>query len=341
MASMANPTLGLPPRRKVVDMPPPVRDNVGQPPPGSTPRGGGGVAPPPGTAYRGGNMADPNSPEVLAAQERQRLRKQGELGGIKPATPGTATPTSLINQVNPDPKLNAQVDKTISSIDDRRNQLALDEKSTDPNQQFLIDQYKSRLTNDPTQRAVNRVASATRGQAALQQKQANAQAAMQGGNAGAHSAAIQSQAGRNLSKATADIALGRERDLDAMTLGGLGIMNAPNQSALIKSGNLNQFTLGGAATALNAAQAPSQLALQQGQLGVQQYSAQNNAQNANAQLALQQQQLQAQQAQQATQNYLQMLQMSGYPAATGKSAGYSGPGVDPNFRYQGSGGLFG
>lgn len=331
MASMANPTLGLPGRKRVVDMPPPQRDNVGQPPPGSPPAKQyqtGATPPPPGTAYRGGVLADPNSKEVLAAQERQRLRLAQ--GTSKPAPVGQPTPTtgptvSLTNQANPDPRLNATVDTTIKGLTDRTNTLAANENAQDPNLQLQIDRLAGRLSNDPTQRAINRVGSSLRGQNALALQQANKQSAFMGGDAGAHGAAINSATQNRLAKASADIALGRERDLDQLTLAGQGIMSAPAQMQLAKTGALNNFMLGGAGTQLNAAQAPSQLALQQQQLGVQQYAAQNNAQNNNAQLALQQQQMQAQQAQQQMQNYMQMLQMTGYPSATGGGGGTRNP----------------
>jgi hypothetical protein len=253
------------------------------------------------------------SPMALAAAPQYNNTRNGVPVMAPPVKstpdPSVAPVKALVNQANPDPKLNAQVDKTIKNIDTRTSQLAADEKTVDPNLQFQIDEYKKRLGSDVTQRAINRVGGATRSQSALAQKQANAQSALQGGDAGAHGAAISGQAGRNFAKASADIAMGREKDLDSLVLNGQGIMSAPGQQGLIKSGNLNNFILGGAGTSLNAAQMPSQLALQQGQLGVSQYSAQNSAQNAQSSLALQAQAQQNQLAQQQMQQYLQMLQM--------------------------------
>jgi hypothetical protein len=100
-------------------------------------------------------------------------------------------------------------------------------------------------------------------------------------------------------------------------------MSAPSNQALIKSGNLNSFLLGGSGTQLNAAQAPANLALNQQQLGLQQYNAQTNNQNQQLQMQLQQQQMQNQIAQQNIDNYMKMLAMSGGTTG-GSSPGSTG-----------------
>lgn len=267
--------------------------------------GGGGGAP---KAQLGGAAGTPSGGGLTNQSINQWLQSQNPTTTSTPGSTGPAPPP-LVNQANPDPRLTGQVDKTIGNIDIRQQQLLNQENQQDPNLQFQIDKYKERLGADTTQRAINRVGGALRGQTALAQKQANQQSALQGGDVGAHGAAIQSGAQNRLAKASADISLGRERDLDQLTLAGQSIMSAPGQMQFAKSNALNQFMLGGAGTALNAAQMPSQLALQQGQLGLQQYQAQNNAQNQNSQLALQQQQMQQQMAQQQMNQYMQMLQM--------------------------------
>ena len=312
MASMANPTLGLPNKKQYQT-------------------GAMGGPPPPGTAYRGGLSASGNTKTPTGVTSTKATMQQTPPAGsgkmidgkwygnaylaanpqVAQSSGPVASPPSLslTNQSNPDPRLMGVVDSTISDINTRKQQLLGQENAVDPNLQFQIDKYKERLGADTTQRAINRVGGALRGQTAQAQKQANAQAAFQGGDVNSQSAALGSASQNRLAKASADISLGRERDLDALTLGGQGIMSAPGQMQFAKSNALNSFMLGGANTQLNAAQAPSQLALQQGQLGLQQWSAQNNAQNQNSQLALQQQQMQQQQQQQAMNQYMQMLSM--------------------------------
>lgn len=328
------PTLGLPGRTGGPGLPPPALGLVpktggikpskgtvlgGTGGPGFKATTGRGLGGPPLLLSSGPRASPPASPPAGSGQmingkwygNAYLAQNPGLLqgGGTGQPTPTGGPTTSLVNQSNPDPRLTSVVDNNIKSLTDRQKQLLGTENQQDPNLQFQIDKYKERLSNDPTTRAINRVGSAVRGQSALQQKQANQQAAFSGGDVGSQGAAIASGAGNRLAKASADIALGRERDLDQLTIAGQGIMSAPGQMQFARQNATNSFMLGGAGSMLNSAQAPSQLALQQGQLGLQQWQAQNNAQNQNSQLAMQQQQMQAQMAQQQMQAYMQMLSM--------------------------------
>ncbi len=147
--------------------------------------------------------------------------------------------------------------------------------NVDPSQnlQWLQDQYKQRLGQDPTQRAMNRATSQIRDATTGLGKELGGNMARRGiaqsGIQNSGQQALANQAQKQIAGASADIAMGRERDVDAMVMGGLPIMGAQDELGLRKQG-----------------------------LGLQQWQAQNQAELARQQLGLQAQ-AQAQQGQQA------------------------------------------
>lgn len=138
---------------------------------------------------------------------------------------------------------------------------------------WLQDQYKQRLGADPTQRAMNRATSQIRDATTGLGKELGGNMARRGiaqsGIQTSGQQALANQAQQKIAGASADIAMGRERDVDAMVMGGLPIMGAQDELGLRKQG-----------------------------LGLQQWQAQNQAEIARQQLGLQAQS-QAQQGQQA------------------------------------------
>jgi hypothetical protein len=97
---------------------------------------------------------------------------------------------------------------------------------------------KQRESTDPTQRAIERSTTGTLDAAALGAADAGAANLAARGltGTGAGAAFLNKQffapAQRAASQSAADISLQRERDLDALVLGGQGIMSAPGQMGL-------------------------------------------------------------------------------------------------------------
>ncbi len=135
----------------------------------------------------------------------------------------------------------------------------------------LQDLYEGRLTNDPTQRAMNRATSQIRDATTGLGKELGGNMARRGiaqsGIQTSGQQALASNAQQQIAGASADIAMGRERDIDNMVMGGLPIMGAQDQLGLQKQG-----------------------------MGLQQWQAQQQAELARQQLGLQAQ-AQAQQGQ--------------------------------------------
>ena len=96
--------------------------------------------------------------------------------------------------------------------------------------------YKERLSSDTTGRAIDRatgsIADAAAGRKAGQATQLARRGVLGTGVGDQESGKIDAAAQRAQAGAAADISLGRERDLDALVLGGSGIAGAPGQYAL-------------------------------------------------------------------------------------------------------------
>jgi hypothetical protein len=138
---------------------------------------------------------------------------------------------------------------------------------------WLQEQYKARLGADPTKRAIAGATSGIRDATTGLAKELGGNLARRGiSQSGIRTSGEQGlaqNAQRQIAGAAAGITQGRERDIDAMVMGGLPIMGAQDQLGLQKQG-----------------------------LGLQQWQAQNQAEIARQQLGLQAQ-AQAQQGQQA------------------------------------------
>jgi len=107
---------------------------------------------------------------------------------------------------------------------------------TDPNLQKLVDKYMSRFEVDNTQRAINRSTTGIMDAAALGAADPKGNLSSRGlvGSEGGNAflaKRVFNPAQRQAAGAAADIALGNEQRLDNLTLGGLGIMNAPGQAS--------------------------------------------------------------------------------------------------------------
>jgi hypothetical protein len=132
-----------------------------------------------------------------------------------------------------------------------------------PDVRYLIDQYKQRLSNDPTQRAIDMATSQTRDTATGMAKELGSDLARRGiSNSGAAAQYLTNKvyapAQRQAAGQAAGITLGRQGQLDQLVLGGTGLMKAPQE-----------------------------LGLQERQLGLQQMDLQQRADIARAQLGLQ------------------------------------------------------
>lgn len=138
---------------------------------------------------------------------------------------------------------------------------------------WLQDQYKLRLGADPTKRAIAGATSGIRDATTGLAKELGGNLARRGiSQSGIRTTGEQGlaqNAQQQIAAAASGITQGRERDIDAMVMGGLPIMGSQDQLGLQKQG-----------------------------LGLQQWQAQNQAEIARQQLGLQAQ-AQAQQGQQA------------------------------------------
>lgn len=215
---------------------------------------GGGYVPVPGTIGSSVGGPPPSAPAAPSTTSA-------------PSAPGTQTNTA---QTNP------ELQSFLNSYKTRLAQVQ-GAPTADPNLQTQVDRLGQRLSADTTNRAIDRAGSAIKDAAAGRQTALTSSLARRGlsgsGVEASERGKIAAQAQRAQAGAAADISLGRERDLDALTLGGQGIMSAPGQYSLAREGQTNNFLLGG----LQAAAEPGRQALADRQLGLQQWQAQNAA----------------------------------------------------------------
>jgi hypothetical protein len=189
-------------------------------------------------------------------------------GAPAAAAPVSAPPTNTA-QVNPDMQ---------GFLEQYKNKLntTLMRPNTDPNLQTQVDRLGQRLSSDTTQHAIQRASGAIRDQASGQQAALKTQMARRGisgsGVGDQLAGNIDARSQRAQAGAASDISLGRERDLDALTLGGQGIMAAPGQYSM----NRDNQDLSGIAGGVSAANPAAQLQHQQQQLGLQTWQAGQN-----------------------------------------------------------------
>lgn len=192
----------------------------------------------------------PGAPGYEAQQASQAQTPQTGGGFMAPGSPGSMPGTG--GGLGSLPQLTNNVDPSA-------------------NLKWLEDQYKSRLTADPTKRAIQGATSGIRDATSGLAKELGGNLSRRGiGQSGIRTSGEQGlaqNAQRQIAGAASAITQGRERDIDAMTMGGLPIMGAQDQ-----------------------------LGLQKQQQGLNQWTAQNQAQYQQQQLGLQSQQL-AQQGQ--------------------------------------------
>lgn len=191
---------------------------------------------------------------------------------------GTASSSDLTLRAEKSPDL----ERSTNVFEDQMKKLQDQSQKVDQNLQFQVDQYKSRLGEGPTTRAIERSASAIRDQMAGMQADAEQAGAATGRGKGFQAGAIGEAGQRALAGSSADIALGRERDLDALTLGGQGIMAAPGQRQQAYDQMSSNFY------SQNPYNQAAQYGLGEKQLGLQAYGQQGDL--AIRQAALQQQQ---------------------------------------------------
>ena len=226
-------------------------------------------------------------------------------GGGNAAVSGALT-TALANLSHPPAQVqvappvlsnNAANNPTLSAaLEDARRraaELGRREGTPDPYQLESINNVRGRLSEDNTDRVVDKavtgIRAATAGaQTALDQQ--NARRGLGGGPGLAQRGATSlSEAGaRNAARAESDIRLGREGQLDALTLGAAGIYNAPSQLNLAQTGLTNQ-ALG---IAQGAAGALAGQNLAQQNYGLNQWQAAQNAGFQAQQIQQQQQMMQ-------------------------------------------------
>jgi hypothetical protein len=147
----------------------------------------------------------------------------GGAGNFSIPAPGNL---SLTAERSPD------LEKAQADYEARRADLAAKSAKVDSNLQFQIDEYKKRLGEGPTTRSIERAASAIRDQAAGMSSDAATAGAAGGRGSGFQAAGIGEGAQRALAGASADITLGRQKQLDDLVLGGSEIMGAPGKREL-------------------------------------------------------------------------------------------------------------
>lgn len=214
--------------------------------------------------------------------------------------------------------VNQDLQEVANDYKKRYKQSQATENAEDPRLTQQYNQYQSRLGADVTKRAIGR-ATLANADVATGQKQAYQEAAAARGVSGTGAAAdvsgrFDEAARRRSAGAAADISLGREGQLDALTLGGLGIAGAQSNLNLARAGATNSLY----GNAANTVGAPSAQNLAERGFNLQQYSTQ-------AQIDLQRQQAeQARQAQQeqAYRNALQTVQSTSVAPPVYSSSGY-------------------
>jgi len=192
------------------------------------------------------------------------------------ATAGPAAgPLTITAQASPE--------MTAALAEWKKRQAALEAEAgaADPNLQFQIDKYKERLGAEPTQRAIDRAASGIRDQMAGLNAGAEVTGSMTGRGQGYGASQIAEAGQRQLAAQSANIVSNRERDLDALTMAGQGLMAAPGQRSMAYQQMLNQ------GYSQNPLLDTANLGLAQQGLGLQAWIAQQNAQNQAAQLQAQ------------------------------------------------------
>lgn len=237
------------------------------------PQGGGGGGnypqPPPFPAFPGGGGSGSGAVDPNMAGQPGYVPGAGGAGSI-PGVPGTPPSPPNITDIQANPQLMEVYSKLFSMGG-----------SADPFLMKNIANIEGRMDADTTQRAIDRASGTITDQlaGALQANKERGQGRGGGGTAAGAQALTESSL-RNQARASADISLGREKDLDALALGAGSAYAAPGNreagyynSAAGAAGNVASNQLGGAQTALQAWQAAQNTKLQEQQLAMQQQQA--------------------------------------------------------------------
>jgi len=200
------------------------------------------------------------------------LRAVGNIlgGGAQSGTQGTlpgAPPLTSVAQKDP------RVEETAKKLSKRTQTLETQEGQMDPFLMESITNLRQRMSADPTRRAIERQGTAVGDWAAGMGERSREAAARSGRGAGFGGSAIESAAQRLQAKGAADISLGRERDLDQLAIAGQGILSAPSQLGLARTG----LTQGAYGMESGFAPIGAQLGLEQQGLGLQQWQAAQDA----------------------------------------------------------------
>ncbi len=194
-------------------------------------------------------------------------------GQTAPAAPAYAPPSA------PPPTNTAQVNPDMQGFVDqykRKLNSTLSQPRIDPNLQTQVDRLGQRLSSDTTQHAIQRAGGAIQDAGSAQHAALKTNLARRGlggeGAGGQLGSNIDARTQRLQAGSASDISLGRERDLDALTLGGQGIMAAPGQFSMARDSQ----DMSGIAGGISAASTPAQLQLGQQNLGLQTWQAGQN-----------------------------------------------------------------
>ena len=152
---------------------------------------------------------------------------------------GWGQPTTT-NRTEADPKMEAAWTRASGRV----GTLEAREGREDPYLREHMDRFRGRMSSDTTDRAIGRATGAIRGQAAGARSAQEARNAAMGRTAGYGGSGIDEAAQRAKARAAADITMGRERDLDALTMAGTGLFALPGQRTLQQEGLTNQAIAG-------------------------------------------------------------------------------------------------
>jgi hypothetical protein len=218
-----------------------------------------------------GSAAEFNAVWKPALTATGAYRPPAPAGGGAPAPAPVAGGGGLTNTAQVNPAMQSWLDRVGTA------HTAAAGAGPDPLQQEQVDNLRSRMSSDTTERAIQRAQLATKTQAAGQKRGLQRMLSRNGISGGAEAKLgmnIDAAAARTAAGQAADIAQGAETRLDNLTLGGQGIMSAPGQYRLAQQQVANSLLGLGASTAGNIAQ---QGLAQQG-LGLQQWQAYDQSQ---------------------------------------------------------------
>jgi hypothetical protein len=162
-------------------------------------------------------------------QAQQSSGGSGGFGGGGAGGVGGAGGNVSVPELSLKSERSSDLDQAASQYQQQMNTLQQRANSQDENLNWQVNQYKSRLGEGPTTRAIERSASAVRDMMAGQMEDAAHAGAAGGRGEGFGAGGLGESAQRAAAGAAANISLGREGQLDALTIGGQGIMAAPGQ----------------------------------------------------------------------------------------------------------------